>query len=78
MVAWLGSGEGRFTSTQWDHALCRAPATSLVDATGMRGFYGITDSMDMSLSKLQETVNYSKVWSAAGHRTAKSWTQLSD
>ena len=44
----------------------------------MRWFYGITDSMDMSLSKLQETVTYSKAWSAAVHGAAKSWTQLSD
>ena len=40
-VTWLGSGEGRFTPTQWDQALCRAPATSLVDETGMRWVYGM-------------------------------------
>ena len=78
MVMRLGSGEGRFTPMQWDHALCRAPATSLVDATRMRWFYGITDSMDMNLSKLQETVNYRKAWSAAVLGVAKSRTQLSD
>ena len=33
-----GSGEGRFTPTQQDQALCQTPATSLVDATGMRWF----------------------------------------
>jgi hypothetical protein len=78
MDTWLGSGEGRFTSTQWDHALCWAPATSVVDATGMRWFYGVTDSMDMSLSKLQEIVSYRKAWSAAVHGAAKSRTHLSD
>ena len=34
-VTWLGSGEGRFTPTQWDQALCRAPATQ-VAMQGMR------------------------------------------
>ena len=36
-----GSSEGRFTPTQQDQALCQAPATSPVDTTGMRWFYGI-------------------------------------
>jgi hypothetical protein len=36
-----GSGEGRFTPTQQDQALCQTPATSLVDATGMRWFCGM-------------------------------------
>ena len=39
---------------------------------------GITDSVDMSLSKLQEIVKYREVWLAAVHGVAKSWTQLSD
>ena len=38
----------------------------------------ITDSMDMSLSKLQEIVQDREVWRAAVHRVAKSQTQLSD
>ena len=38
----------------------------------------ITDSLDMSLSKLQETVKDRKAWHAAVHGVAKSWTQLNN
>ena len=70
----------RKAPTHWKRSWCWERLTAGVEGgwQRIRWLDGTTKSVDMSLSKLQETVKDREAWHAAAHGFAKSQTQLSD
>ena len=62
----------------WERLKVGGEEDEMVGWQRMRWLDGITDLMDMSLSKLQEMVKDREGWHTVVHKVAKSWTWLSD
>ena len=77
-ILWPPDAESQLTGEDSDAGKDWRQEEKQATEDKMSGWQHITDSMDMSLSKLQEILKDSEAWRAAVHGVTKSWTQQSD